>query len=135
METENGNDKFFETVGNRDTLELYSLCRLPPIDAIADSKPFGLPDLRLCWLRSCYGLGWALFLLLAVAATEDKAEGKQTKHKRVFFRFGDDGVVDNNPQRAAAIYRKKRPRTDVIEGSCKEIANRFVQNAGAYPKW
>ena len=68
-----------------------------------------------------------------MAMEENKAQRKEAEDEGVFFGFGDDLAVDDNPHRAAGIGRKKRSRTDVIEGSCKEVANRFAQNAGAYP--
>ena len=38
------------------------------------------------------------FLLLRYAAMEeDEGQCKQCKHKRVFFWFGDDLAVDDNP--------------------------------------
>ena len=55
-------------------------------------------------LRSCGGLGLAF--LLHDAVEEDEAEGKQAKHQRVFFRFGDDLAVDSDLYRATAACHK-----------------------------
>ena len=79
-----------------------------------------------------------LFLLLHLAAMEeeDEGEGKQAKDKSVFFRFGDDLAVDDNPHRATAACRKiaiQKAISVVIEGSRKEIADGFVDDAGAHP--
>ena len=38
-----------------------------------------------------------LTFLLPMAMKEDKAQRKQAKHKGVFFGFGDDLVVDDDP--------------------------------------
>ena len=47
-------------------------------------------------------------------------------------RFGDDLAVDDNAYGSGAVQRKPRSQTS-IEGSRKEIANRFVDDAGAHP--
>ena len=75
--------------------------------------------------------------LLEVAMKENKDQSKQAKDKSVFFWFGDDLAVDDNPHRAVGLRRKTRPRiarsTPIIVGSGKEVADGFVQNPGAYP--
>ena len=80
---------------------------------------------RVC-LR-CYGL--RLAFLLQMAAEKDEGEGKQAKDKRVFFGFGDDLAVDNNPHRA-----KSGGTTPTIEGSRKEVADGFVDQACSHPR-
>ena len=67
---------------------------------------------------------------------EDKGEGKQAEDQRVFFRFGNDLAVDDNPQRATAACHKiaiQEAISVVIEGSRKEIPDGLVQNAGTHP--
>ena len=67
---------------------------------------------------------------------ENKPQGKEAEHKGVFFGFGDDLAVDDNPQRATAACHKiaiQEAISVVIEGSRKEIADRFVDDAGARP--
>ena len=68
---------------------------------------------------------------------EDEGQRKQCKHKRVFFGFGDDLAVKDNSHRAVRLRRKPgRPTASthkIIEGFRKEIADGFVQNAGARP--
>ena len=72
-----------------------------------------------------------------MAVEEDEAERKQTEHKRVFFGFGDDLAVDPNLHRAVRLRRKTRTpekaTTPIIEGSRKEVADGFVEDAGARP--
>ncbi len=67
---------------------------------------------------------------------EDKAEGKQAEDKRVFFGFGDDLAVNDNSHRVMGIRRKLRTPEGatpmIIKGSRKEVANRFVDDAGAH---
>ena len=65
---------------------------------------------------------------------EDKAQRKQAKHKRVFFGLGDEGAVDDNPHGANAVRRKEGSVRPVVKSSCKEIANRFVNDAGYHPR-
>ncbi len=67
------------------------------------------------------------------AAGNHKTEGKEAEDEGIFLRFGDDLAVDDNPHRAAGIRRKCRLKCGIIEGSRKEIADRFVQNAGTHP--
>ncbi len=66
---------------------------------------------------------------------EHKAEGKQAEDEGVFFRFGDDLAVDDNSHRAIGLRRKTSiPHSPtIIEGSRKEVADGFVDNAGAHP--
>ncbi len=64
---------------------------------------------------------------------ENKPQGKEAEHKGVFFGFGDDLAVDNNPHRTLRIRRKCRLPCGIIEGSRKEVADRFVDDAGARP--
>ena len=64
-----------------------------------------------------------------MAAEKDEGEGKQAKDKRVFFGFGDDLAVDNNPHRA-----KSGGTTPTIEGSRKEVADGFVDQACSHPR-
>ena len=61
---------------------------------------------------------------------EDKTQGKEGEDEGVFFGFGDDLAVDNNPHRAVGVRRK--PRTIrgphfIIEGSRKEIADGLLR--------
>ena len=70
-----------------------------------------------------------------MAAKDNKTQSEQAKHQGVFFGFGDDLAVDDKPYRAAGLRRKTRSshsRT-IIEGSRKEVADGFVDNAGARP--
>ena len=77
----------------------------------------------------------SLFLLHHAAMKEDKAQSKQAKHKSVFFWFGDDLAVDDEAYRTGAVRRKIRPVAHpIIESSRKKVANRFVDDAGAYPR-
>ena len=46
-----------------------------------------------------------------MAVEENKAQGKQAKDKSVFFWFGDDLTVDDNPQRATAACHKIRQKS------------------------
>ena len=67
-----------------------------------------------------------------MAAENDEAEGKQAEDKRVFFGFGDDLAVDDNPYGAGTVQRK--PSSQIpIESSRKEVANRFVDYARTCP--
>ena len=71
-----------------------------------------------------------------MAMEEDKGQRKQAKHKGVFFWFGDDLAVDENPQRATAACHKiaiQEAISVVIEGSRKEVAYGFVDDADAHP--
>ena len=63
---------------------------------------------------------------------ENKAQRKQSKHKRVFFRFGDDLAVGDKPYGASVVRRKSASQTP-IESPRKEIANGFVDYARTYP--
>ena len=72
---------------------------------------------------------------MEVAAENDKAQGKEGENEGVFFWFGDDLAVDDNPHRTCGVRRKIRPVAHpIIESSRKEVANRFVNYAGAYPR-
>ena len=71
---------------------------------------------------------------------ENKTKGKEAKDKSVFLRFGDDLAVDDDSHRAVGFRRKKRRPSQIesihsliIEGSRKEIANGFVDDARARP--
>ena len=75
----------------------------------------------------------AAFLLHYAAMEENKAQRKQAEDKSIFFWFGDDLAVDDNPHRAGGIRRKCSMPCGTIEGSRKEVANGFVQNARTYP--
>ncbi len=71
-----------------------------------------------------------------MAVEENKTEGKEAEDERVFLWFGDDLAVDSDLYRATAACHKiatQEATSVVIEGSRKEVANRFVQNAGARP--
>ena len=78
----------------------------------------------------------ALFLL-EVAAENHKTQSKEGEDERVFFGFGDDLAVKDNSHRAVRLRRKPgipiASTHNIIEGSRKEIADGFVQNAGARP--
>ena len=69
---------------------------------------------------------------MAMAMEEDEAKGKQTKYKRVFLGFGDDLAVDDNSYGSGAVCRKSASQTP-IEGSRKEIAYWFVDDARTHP--
>ena len=78
----------------------------------------------------------AAFLLLPVAAENDKAQRKEAEDESVFFWFGDDLAVDDNPHRATAACHKiaiQEAISVVIEGSRKEIADGFAEDAGSHP--
>ena len=72
-----------------------------------------------------------------MAVEENEGQGKQAKHQRVFFWFGDGLAVKDNSHRAVRLRHKPgRPTASthrIIEGSRKKIADGFVQNAGAHP--
>ena len=70
---------------------------------------------------------------LSMAMEEDKAQRKQAEEEGVFLGFGDDLTIDDNSHRAFRIRRKPSGWSAGTEGSRKEIANGFVQNAGANP--
>ena len=78
----------------------------------------------------------AAFLLLQMAAENDKAQRKQTEDEGVFLWFGDDLAVDDNPHRV--VPRRKSAGAASIfmisEGSRKEVANRFVNQARSHPR-
>ena len=69
---------------------------------------------------------------------ENKTQSKQAEDESIFFRFGDDLAVDDNPHRALRIRREARrrnPNLPIIIGSpAKEIADGFVEDAGARPR-
>ena len=86
------------------------------------------------------GGGLLTAFLLEVAADNHKTQGKEAEEEGVFLRFGDDLAVDDNPNRAVGLRRKKRRPSQIesihsliIEGSRKEIANGFVDDARARP--
>ena len=67
---------------------------------------------------------------------ENKTQSKQAENEGVFFRFGDDLAVEGDLQRAIVARRKPGiliAPTIIRESSRKEVANRFVDDAGAYP--
>ena len=78
---------------------------------------------------------------LEVAANNHEARGKQSKHKRVFLWFGDDGAIHPNAQ--AVILRMIRPtpqnsvaRPVAVETARRrnvKVANRLVYHSGANP--
>ncbi len=70
-----------------------------------------------------------LAFLLLLAMEENKAEGKQAEDEGIFFRFRDDGAVDGDPHPA----KRRKKRTLTIVSSRKEVANGFVDQAGAHP--
>ena len=78
-----------------------------------------------------------LAFLLSIAMKENKTQGKEGEDEGVFFRFRDEGAVDDDPHRAVRLRRKPGFPTastpPIIQGSRIEVANRFVQDAGAYP--
>ena len=69
---------------------------------------------------------------MEVAVENDKTQRKEGEDEGVFLGFGDDLAVDPNLHRAAGICRKPGAST-VTECSRKEVANRFVDQAGARP--
>ena len=73
------------------------------------------------------------FLLLHFAAVDNKAKGKEAEDKGVFFGFGDDGTVEDEPHRALRIRRKTGGRSVATEGSRKEVADGLVDQSGAHP--
>ena len=72
-----------------------------------------------------------------MAMEENKTQRKQTKHKGVFLRLGDDLAVDGDLYGASAVRRKIGMQgshsPSMIESSRKEVANGFVDNASARP--
>ena len=69
---------------------------------------------------------------------ENKGKGKQAEDEGVFFWFWNELAVDNEPHRALRIRREARrrnPNLPIIIGSpAKEIADGFVEDAGARPR-
>ncbi len=63
---------------------------------------------------------------------ENKAQGKQTKHKRVFLRFGDDLAVNSNQRALIGEKAANAIRLASIAPRSK-IADGFVDCAGAEP--
>ena len=73
---------------------------------------------------------------VAQAAQGNKTQGKEGEDEGVFFRFWDDLAVDDNAHRTTAACHKiaiQETISVVIEGSRKEIADGFVDDAGADP--
>ncbi len=71
-----------------------------------------------------------------MAVEENESERKQAEDKSIFFRFGDDLAVDDNSHRVVPR-RKMAGATSIfmiIEGSRKEVANRFVDHARSHPR-
>ena len=66
---------------------------------------------------------------------ENEGDGKQTEDEGVFLGFGDDLAVDDDPNRAIGLRRKTRSsrRRTIIESSRMEVADGFVEDAGAHP--
>ena len=54
---------------------------------------------------------------------EHKTQCKQAEHQRVFFWFGDDLAVDDNPHRAAGRRKTRGQIFVVTESSRKEVAD------------
>lgn len=88
------------------------------------------------WLRSSGSLPF-----LMKVAEEDKTQGKEAKHKRVFFRFGNDGAVHSDAQALICRNRSKTAKNRVARtvavvcagrGNVK-IANRLGHRPGANP--
>lgn len=71
---------------------------------------------------------WRSFL--PMAAEENKARRKPAEDEGVFFRFGDDLAVDDNPHRAVGIRRKIGDGVHIAvkEGFRKEVANGLVDS-------
>ena len=67
-----------------------------------------------------------------MALEEDEDQGEEAEDEGVFLRFGDDLAVDSNLYRALCICRKISSR-GIIVGSRKEVADGFVDQAGARP--
>ena len=65
-----------------------------------------------------------------MAAEEGKARRKPAEDEGVFFRFGDDPAVDDNPHRAIGILRKIGDGVYIAikEGFRKEVANGLVDS-------
>ena len=70
-----------------------------------------------------------------MAAKDDEAQRKQTKHKRVFLGFGDGGavnaeleVVRRSSEKSAGVANQR-----VAVGSRSEVADGFGQQSGAIP--
>ena len=79
--------------------------------------------------------GWT-FLFLPIAADNHKTQRKEAEDKGVFFWFGDDLAVEGDLQRTVAARRKPGiliASTIIRECSRKEVANGFVDDAGAHP--
>ena len=72
--------------------------------------------------------------LLDVAAKDNKTQSEQAEDEGVFFWFGDDLAVDNNPHRAVRRSRKSRDASPIIEGSRIEVADGLVDYTGAHPR-
>ena len=73
------------------------------------------------------------FLLLEVAAEEDKTQRKQAEHEGVFSWFGDDLAVDSDLYGSVRVVRKIDTIRRSTVGSYKEVADGFVQNARTCP--
>ena len=86
-------------------------------------------------LRSWGGLG--LPFLSHSPMKENKAQRKEGENEGIFFWFGDDLAVDPNLHRAVRLRRKMRTPKEatnpIVEGSRKEVADGFVDDAGARP--
>ena len=77
----------------------------------------------------------ALFLL-EVAASNHKTQCKEAEDKRVFFWFGDDLAVDGDSNLGTSRRKIAGAASTliIIEGSRKEVANRFVNQARSHPR-
>ena len=68
-----------------------------------------------------------------MAAENDEAQGKEGEDEGVFFGFGDEAAIETDLHRRCATCRKMGTISIIIEGSCNEVADRFVKDAGANP--
>ena len=68
-----------------------------------------------------------------MAMKKNKTERKQAEDKGVFFWFGDEAAIESDLHRRCATCRKMGTISIIIEGSCNEVADRFVKDAGAKP--
>ena len=76
------------------------------------------------------------FLLhsLAMAMKEDKTEGKQAENEGVFLWFGDDLVVDGDPNHVITRPKIGETVSPTIESSHIKISDGFVDQARAHPR-
>ena len=65
---------------------------------------------------------------------EDEAKGKETEDEGVFFWFGDDLAIDDNPHRAVGSRRKTATTRRFVKGSYMEVADGFGKQTRPYSR-